>query len=339
MAALVQLQPSARCFHVEGKDSVLEAALQAGLSLNYGCSNGNCGLCRARLIEGTLSKVRPHDFVFTEAEKNQGYFLLCSYTAVDDIVVEASEDAAIPQQQIATRVKKVSALRDDILLLQIQTPRSQRLRFHAGQSVQLQLDDGFAGWYPIASCPCDDRNIQFHVPVTRDDALSQRLAKLKTNDLVRVTGPEGDFFLKDDSKQPLLFLAIDTGFAPIKSLIEHAMQLEIEECVHLYWCVFGANRHYMGNLVRSWTDAFDNFSCTLFGPEDLETKRRSNYDPPGLPRERVVEMFAEHIIHKHPELPHCDIYIAGPAPTPSLTMERLTNNGVPRRRLKSLTTP
>ncbi|MDO9064484.1 MAG: 2Fe-2S iron-sulfur cluster-binding protein, partial [Sulfuricella sp.] len=82
MAAHVKIQPSGHEFFVEGADTLLEAALRAGLALNYGCSNGNCGRCKARVVSGQVMKVRPHDYVLSEAEKSSGYALMCSNTAV-----------------------------------------------------------------------------------------------------------------------------------------------------------------------------------------------------------------------------------------------------------------
>ena len=91
MSAHVTLQPSGRDFFVEGNDTLLEAALKAGLALNYGCSGGNCGLCKARVISGQVMKTRHFDYILTEAEKQQGYTLMCAHTAVSDITIEALE--------------------------------------------------------------------------------------------------------------------------------------------------------------------------------------------------------------------------------------------------------
>ncbi|MCZ7653462.1 MAG: 2Fe-2S iron-sulfur cluster-binding protein [Rhodocyclaceae bacterium] len=163
MSAHVILHPSRHEFFVEGADTLLEAALRAGLAVNYGCSNGNCGLCKARVISGQVQKVRPHDYVLSEAEKNQGYTLLCSHAAVGDLVIEALETSSagdIPQQQIVARIKAIEALGDDVRLLHLQTPRNNRLRFLAGQSATLVAGETSAQ-LPIASCPCDDRNLHF----------------------------------------------------------------------------------------------------------------------------------------------------------------------------------
>lgn len=145
MTAHVRLLPSQHEFFVEGSDSILDAAMRAGISLRYGCSNGNCGHCKARIVSGKTVAVRHHDYAFTEAEKNQNYILLCSHTAVSDLDVETQEITSardIPAQQIATRVKTVERLNDDIILLHLQTPRTKRLHFLAGQSVTLEAGNG-----------------------------------------------------------------------------------------------------------------------------------------------------------------------------------------------------
>ncbi|MHB8623387.1 MAG: 2Fe-2S iron-sulfur cluster-binding protein [Sulfuricaulis sp.] len=298
MTAHVRLHPSQREFFVEGSDSILDAALRAGLSLRYGCSNGNCGLCKARVISGKTLSVRHSDYSFSEAEKNQGYVLPCCHTAVSDLELEIGEIGGaqdIPAQQIATRVKKIERLGEDIALLHLQTPRTKRLQFLAGQSVTLETGNGAEKDYPVASCPCDDRNLQFHVRRDPDNRLADFVfRKLKSGDLVEVTGPKGKFALREDSPHSLIFLAYDTGFAPIKSLIEHAMARDVADSMHLYW-VAGDNGHYLNNLCRAWTDALDNFQYTpLVAAAAAST--------PAL----------EQVIQDHPDLAGFDIYAAGP---------------------------
>jgi len=145
MAAQVKIIPSGHEFFFEGNDSILEAALKAGLALNYGCASGNCGLCKARIVSGEVQKIRHHDYVISEAEKGMGYKLMCSHTAVTDITIEAAEAHSaedIPLQEIEATVKKLESLADNLLVLRLQTPRTQTLRFFAGQSATLTVEDG-----------------------------------------------------------------------------------------------------------------------------------------------------------------------------------------------------
>ena len=263
MSAHVVVRPSRHEFFVDGADTILEAALRSGLALNYGCSNGNCGLCKARVVSGQVQKVRNQDYVLSEAEKQQGYTLLCSHTAVGDLVIEALESAEagdIPPQQIVAQVKAIQALDEDLMLLHLQTPRSNRLRFLAGQNLTLTAGEASAQ-LPIASCPCDDRNLHFHVARNAEDGFARTVfSSIKAGNAVTLFGPWGDFVLRADSPRSILFLACDTGFAPIKSLLEHAMALEVSERLYLYWLATRPAGHYLANLCRSWADALDNFS-------------------------------------------------------------------------------
>jgi CDP-4-dehydro-6-deoxyglucose reductase len=266
MAAQVHLMPSGHEFFVEGDNSLLSAGLSAGLALEYGCSNGNCGTCKARLISGDVEKIAAHDYVIPEAEKLQGYILMCCHTAVSDVVLEAHEatdESELPMQRITTRVRRVERRSPDMAILHLRTPRTDRLRFLSGQRALLQVEGVEAQEYSIASCPCDDMNLQFHIPRNEEQPFARYVFDdAQPSHSVGVEGPRGHFVLDTESTRPLLFVAIDDGFAPIKGLIEHAMTLGAAESIHLYWIGSGPQPHYLDNLCRSWLDAFDNFRYT-----------------------------------------------------------------------------
>ena len=322
MLAHVLVMPSHREFFVEGSDTLLDAALRAGLALNYGCSNGNCGLCKARVVSGQAKKVRNHDYVLSEADKNAGVVLMCSNTAVNDLVIEAEEAGSareIPLQQIAARVKKAERLADDIMLLHLQTPRTRRLRFLAGQYVTLQAGDAPPVDYPVASCPCDDRNLQFHVQRMPDNPfVDQVFEGMKSGDAVNILGPRGEFVLREDSPHNLVFIAWDTGFAPIKSLIEHAMALDVAESLHLYWLAPEGRGPYLRNQSRAWGDALDNFHFT-----PIELPESAANDGERLKAELM------RVVHDHATLSDCDVYAAGSRALLAAAQELLPAKGLP----------
>jgi CDP-4-dehydro-6-deoxyglucose reductase len=241
---------------------------------------------------------------------------MCCNTALTDVVIEAREAhgaADMPLQSIDARLKSVSPLGADVRLLHLQTPRSNRLRFLAGQSVSLSLGEGLGASFPVASCPCDDRNLQFHVQRRAGDAFAERVfGGLKGVDAVRVEGPRGTFVLNEESHRPLVFIAGDSGFAPIKSLIEHAMALDAAESIHLLWVAADSNGHYLDNLCRSWSDALDDFRYTPL--TDDETALRQ-------------------LLEDHPRLDNCDVYVAGPAPWAGAAEFQLLEHGLPRTQL------
>ena len=322
MTAHVQVKPSGREFFVDGNDSLLEAALRAGLSLDYGCSIGSCGKCKARIVSGQVHRTRHSDCALTAAEKNAGVVLMCCNTALTDLVMEAREAhgaADMPLQTIDARVKSVTPLGDDMRLLHLQTPRSNRLRFLAGQSASLSLAGGISAALPVASCPCDDRNLQFHIRRRAGDAFAERVfGGLKGVDSVRVEGPRGEFVLNEESHRALVFIAGESGFAPIKSLIEHAMALDVAESLHLVWVAAGTGGHYLDNLCRSWGDALDDFRYTPL------TAKGALADDEAVLRQ---------VLQDHPRLVECDVYIAGPAPWAGAAEFQLLERGLPREQL------
>lgn len=295
MSATVTVHPSGHEFFVEGNDTVLEAALRAGIPLNYGCSNGNCGDCKVKLVSGQVKKVHPHDFTLKEADKANGDFLMCSYTPVTDIVIEATVTGAddIPEQSIPAKVKAVEIINEQVAALHLLAPRSQRLRFLAGQYVTLGAD-GTEGDYYVASCPCEDRHIELHVRRDSRPFARKVFESLGKEDPVRIEGPHGHFVMKLDSRRSVIFVAWGDAFAPIKSLIQHAMSLELAESMHLYWVEDGLG-HYQDNLCRAWADAYDNFA----------------YHP--LSGEAEPDAIVDAILNLHDDLSRTDIYAAGPS--------------------------
>lgn len=330
MAAHVQVQPSGHEFFQEGHDTLLEAALRAGVAFDYGCSNGNCGRCKARVMSGLVKQVRNHDFHIPDTEKAQGYMLMCSNTAVSDVTLEAPVAGGvqdIPFQQVATKVKSVEPLGADHALLHLQTPRTNRLRFLAGQQATLHIGKSLSATLPIASCPCDERNLHFHVRRLPGNVFSDYVfGKLKHGDTVDLEGPQGEFILSEKTARPLIFVAFDDGFAPLKSLIEHAMALETGQPMHLYWIASNLENLYLPNVPRAWADALDEFRFTplVVGMDLGNFHERQD--------ERLHHVL-QGVVNDHADLLGSDIYLAGPETVATLAERYFLAQGLPKTRV------
>jgi len=326
MTARVKIRPSGHEFVVEGDDTLLEAALRAGLALDYGCSIGSCGKCKARIVSGEVRRTRPSDFALTAAEKYAGIALMCCNTAAGDLVIEAREAhgaADMPLQRIEARVKAVRPLAEDVRLLHLQTPRTNRLRFLAGQSVALALPDGSQATCPVASCPCDDRNLEFHVRRRGGDAFAEHVfGALKSPDMVRVEGPHGEFVLDEASRRPLVFLAWGVALAPVKSLIEHATALDAARPLALYWIASGAGGHYLDNLCRAWRDALDEFRYVPLVADGAASD------------EHVAQAALDQVLGEQPGPAGCDVYVAGPRALAVAAGRALGAHGLPPAQLR-----
>ena len=305
MTAQVTVRPSGHEFSVEGHANLLQSGLHAGLKLNYGCGNGSCGMCKVRVIAGDVVQTQHFDYPLSEAERAQGYTLMCCHTADSSELtlemLEATGPQDIPEQQIVALVRAVTVLAPDTRLLHLQTPRSRRLRFLAGQSVRLgwvqpAVGEGHAS-YPLASCPCDDRNLLFFIARDESDALARHLfaGDVEPGAAITVLGPVGEFVLAEGNR-PLVFAACDTGFAPIKSLIEHALSLDTAPALSLFWLATRSDGHFLANQCRAWSAALDPFEYELVSDPDPAAGARQ------IAQAMRVDLFDI----------DCNFYLAGP---------------------------
>lgn len=320
----IKLLPSGHQFSVESRASLLHAGLREGLNLDHSCANGSCGECKARLIEGELETIRHHDFRLSEAEKAEGQFLMCCHRAASDLVIEAHESgsgAEIPEQHITAKVSKVEMLQDDVVQLNVRTPRSKGLHFLAGQSVSLHFDGMKPRHLPVASCPCDAIQLRFHVRRRTGDSFSELVfERLKKGREVVLQGPVGDFTLNEDSQRPLILVAWESGFAPISSLIDHVIGKDPDREIHLYWLSSIPRGHYLSNYCRAWVDALDNFH---YHSIDLE--------PAGS--ESFSSVF-QAIAARHQPLPEWDMYLTLPASEQYGACNLLCEAGMPADQMK-----
>ncbi len=332
------MQPSGHVLAVEKSQTILDAALRAGLVLDYGCTNGSCGKCKAQVTGGQVRAVRFHDYVLGAAERQAGFCLLCCVTPQDDevsVYAEAARISEIPTQSITARVHKLEQLGAGRGLLSLRTPRSKVLRFLPGQQVDLKRDGSGVWRLPIASCPCDGMNLRFHLRHQPGQAVSEWIfGRSKRADAVHLEGPWGRFSLDEESKRPILFVAYDVGFGSASSLIEHAINIDFVQPMHLYWYVARPGEHYLDNQCRAWTDALDAFSYTplvanlgpLVGGGLLDAQVFDD----GPPASGVV---GQKVIEDHPNLSTFDCYLIGPRGFRSAAKRALLAHALPRDRL------
>jgi CDP-4-dehydro-6-deoxyglucose reductase len=332
MAHKVLILPSKREFMVQRNETVLEAALRSGLSLRYSCGNGSCGNCKGRIVDGRIGELLHTDHPLSEAERQDGQVLLCRLRPGSDMVIEASaaEDAAdIPQQEIIATVSKLERCKSDVMIMSLRAPRSKTLRFLAGQHATLILADGTARNKSIASCPCNALVLQFHIRRAADDDFSEAVfGKLKCGDKITVQGPHGAFTFDEDSRRPMLLFAYETGFGPIKSIVEHALALEVTQPMHLYWLSGFEDGHYMQNYCRAWQDALDGFTYTpLLSAADSAAPADDDA------RRRAVDTAARTILNDHPAIAGYDVYLCGPEGVMGSLIDRLRERGLAKEQL------
>jgi CDP-4-dehydro-6-deoxyglucose reductase len=255
----VTLQPSGHSFTADGSESILQAALAAGLTLPYGCRNGACGTCKGKLIDGLVDHGIAQEQALPVADRAGGMTLFCCAKPLSDLVLECREVGTakdIPVKIMPCRVQKMERLAEDVIVLSLKLPANERLQFLAGQYIEFLLKDGKRRAFSIANAPHDDGFLQLHVRLIAGGEFTQHVfAGMKEKDILRFQGPYGSFFLREESAKPMILLAGGTGFAPIKALVEHAIHKNLTRPMEIYWGARTRAGLYLPDLPASWAAA------------------------------------------------------------------------------------
>jgi CDP-4-dehydro-6-deoxyglucose reductase len=166
----------------------------------------------------------------------------------------------IPVKTLPCRVQKLARLAPDVMLLQLKLPASERLQFLAGQYIDILLKDGRRRSFSIANAPQADDYLELHVrQVPGGHFTSHVFQAMRARDILRLEGPHGDFFLREDSAKPVVLLAGGTGFAPIKAIVEHAFHQKSMRPMALYWGARDRAGLYLHELAERWAASHPGF--------------------------------------------------------------------------------
>lgn len=268
MGFQVTVQPSGKTFEVPGGDAVLDAALAANIVLPYGCKDGACGSCKARVVSGSVEHGPHSSGALKPDEAEQGFALMCCAQPLEDLVVEARVIEGvgdIPLRKMPCRVASIDMAAPDVAVLHLQLPANEQLQFLAGQYIEIILRDGTRREYSMATAPHDAAQIELHIrhmPGGRftDTVFTDAKPPVREKSILRFEGPMGTFFLREDSDKPIIMLASGTGFAPIKAIIEHMRHKDIRRPVTLYWGGRRPQDLYRHDLCEQWASELEHFT-------------------------------------------------------------------------------
>ncbi|MEX3959394.1 CDP-6-deoxy-delta-3,4-glucoseen reductase [Trinickia sp. EG282A] len=252
----VTFQPLDRALEVRRGEKILAAALAANFPLPYSCQSGVCGSCKAKVMAGVCEHGDAQLAGLSTSEAERGYVLLCQATPASDVTVECRTVPSVegyPVRKTACRVAALERLADDVMRIRLKLPANVQFKFLPGQYVDLLIPGGVRRSLSIANSPEDEGFIELHLRNYGGPLSTFVFGKMKENDLLRLEGPFGTFFVRDDSDKPMILLASGTGFAPIKSIIEHELKKQSGRQMTLYWGGRRPHDLYFDSLARSWS--------------------------------------------------------------------------------------
>jgi CDP-4-dehydro-6-deoxyglucose reductase len=242
MSFTIRLVPAERSFEVQRDEPILAAAIRQGIGLPYGCRDGACGSCKSRLLEGRVIHGAHQQRALSVAEEDAGLILPCCAAAQTDCVIEARSvpgAGEFPVLKMPARVLSLQRAAPDVMIVELQLPANQNLQYRAGQFIEIILRDGTRRSYSMANASHrlgSPPALQLHLRHMPGGKFTDHVfGAMKEKEILRIEGPFGSFFLREESTKPIVLLAAGTGFAPIKALIEHLQLKHIDRPAVLYW--------------------------------------------------------------------------------------------------------
>ena len=306
MSYQVTIQSSGHTFAVEASESVLDAALRQGIILPYGCRNGACGSCMGQVTAGSIAYENGRPPALNEQDAAAHKALFCQARPASDLTIQVREVDAARDIEIKTlpcRVEKLEHLAHDVIRIYLRMPASERMQFLAGQYIDVLIKDHEPRAFSIANAPHDDEFIELHIRYVEGGLFTDQVFHhMQEKVMLRIRGPLGTFFLREDSERPALLIGGGTGFAPLKGILEHAFETGISKPLHLFWGVRARRDLYLDELPARWAREYENFSYTPVlsepGPEDTWSGETG--------------FVTDSVIRHYPELSGHDIYMSGP---------------------------
>ena len=310
MAFSITLQPGNNSFAAETGETILDAALKHGHAIPFSCREGACGMCKGRVLQGSVDHGKFQEFALSAAERVAGIALFCCAKPKSNLVIEripmsspfgmpalnmpatwavpASTEA--PSKTMPCRVEKMEKISEDVMVLNLKLPASEPMQFLAGQYINILTEDGLQHSFSLGNAPHDNKFLQLHIRMIPGGAFTHHVfTQMKERDILRISGPSGSFVLHEDSTKPIIFIAGGTGIAPVKAIIEHALHVGIDRDMHLYWGVRKRADLYLLDLAKQWQTRGILFTPVLSEPLAEDNWRGKT----GFSHQAVMENYSD----------------------------------------------
>lgn len=299
--------------------TILDAALAAGVPYPHGCRSGNCGACKSRLISGEIEMSPWSAFALDEAERDSGLVLACRSVPWADVEIAWLGDEEIlvhPIRHMGGRIRWIEPVTRDILRVRLEIEAGGPFVFSAGQYCRVRFADLPERDFSMANVP-DDPVVEFHIRQVPGGAVSAYVAEtLAPGERVRLHGPFGTSWLREGHRGPIYALAGGSGLAPVKSIVERALAGGRAQDIFLYFGVRDERDLYLDDHFRSLAAVQPNlhFVPVLSHPAAPTVHRT------GLLHEALAADIAD--------LDGCKAYIAGPPAMVEATRRLVTARGI-----------
>lgn len=345
----IKLLPSKQTIVAEEGETILEAALRAGLNLPHSCKGGHCSSCRARVRAGQVHYPRGHPPGLMDQEEREGYVLLCqAHAASAELAIEVREirppEPDVQLKSLPCRIERLQRLAPEVMAVFLSLPPHETFHFVAGQYLDIMLPQNRRRSFSIANAPHQSPWLELHVRRVASGEFTQQLfSGMQEKTLLRIEGPLGQFWFRRESPRPALLIGGGTGYAPLRSMLHDLLGRGDRRPLHLYWGAQQRHDLYEDAQLRALCAQHPNLTYTpvLSDPQD-EPGSAPWTGRTGLVHEAVLEDYAaagERPPNEpadtapRPPLSRFDVYVSGPPAMVETVREELTRRGLPEAQL------
>ncbi len=327
MNQTVTIQPGDIEIEVLEGETVLEAGLRRGLNLPHSCRSGSCMACVATATSGEVFYRHGPPLGLSEPERKAGKLLMCQAEAKSDLEIETmlvSDAGVAPLQRLPCRVEKMQKLSHDVMAIWIRLPPIGPLQFRAGQYLDFLMPDGDHRSFSMANPPHDAELLELHVRMVPNGAFSKFVfVELKPRQLLRMMGPLGNFYVRGESRRPLMMIAGGTGIAPIQSMLLDLLHHRDPRPIVLYWGVRAKRDLYRHELMQTLAR---QHPALTYVPVLSAPGRHDDW----AGRTGLVHAAA---LQDHTDFGAFDVYLSGPPPMIDAARDAFAPRGLREERL------
>lgn len=322
MTIKMTIMPHGQQVDVTPGETILASAIRAGIFMPSGCQGGMCGACKGKILSGKIEHGSHAATRLTDNERSQGLALFCRAIPKTDLMIECealNKNRAMQIKTLPCRVQLIEKVSHDVAILTLKLPIHEPFSFLAGQYIDILMKDGKKRSFSIANSPHENTCLELHIRHVAGGEFSEYVFNgLKDREILRFIGPLGSFYLREESDKPIIFIASGTGFAPIKSIVEHAFHIGVQREMIFYWGARTREDLYMIERPVAWQD-HKNFT---FIPVLSEPKTTDGWQG----REGLVH---ECVLHDFHDLYHWQVYASGAPVMVEAAHTTLTARGLP----------